>query len=63
MKSLTFAYLDTLFCTYADNFIWNISPNSECLFPSRSIFLQKNTGDTLQVKMAYALDLFGIPRD
>jgi hypothetical protein len=59
----TFAYSDTLFCTYSDNFNWNNSSNSDCLFPSRAIFSKSTQADTIHRQWAYGLDLFGIPCD
>lgn len=63
IQSKTFAYSDTLFCTYSDNFNWNYSPNADCLFPSRAIYTKSIQADTIHRQWAYGLDLFGIPCD
>lgn len=63
MQSVTFAYSDTLFYTYSDNFKWNLTEQNDCLFPSRAIFVKPLHSDTISCQWAQGLDLFGIPCD
>ena len=63
MQSVTFAYSDSLFYTYSDNFKWNLTEQEDCLFPSRAIFFKPLHTDSISWLWAQGLDLLGIPCD
>lgn len=56
-----FAYNDSLFFTYSDDFIWWKDMSFTCSFPGRSIYKMKNKKVTLY--WGDYLELFGIPCD
>lgn len=58
-----FAHTDFFYFSYSDDFLWGQnSALSNCLFPSRAIFVLKQDG-SLKSYWADGLDLFGIPCD
>jgi hypothetical protein len=56
-----FAYNDTYFLVFYDNFKWYKGGDKDCLFPTREIF--KKEGSNVKKVWTQGLDLFGIPCD
>jgi hypothetical protein len=56
-----FAYNDTYFLVFYDNFKWYERDDKDCLFPTREIF--KKEGNNVKKVWTQGLDLFGIPCD
>lgn len=62
IKSVSFAYRDSLYFAYHDDFSWNREGDIKNLYPGREVYVL-DKDKRLYMKWALSLDLFGIPCD
>jgi len=61
MRFISVASSDSLVVVYSDNFKWNYTQDSGCLFPGRYVF--EVSKESISSIWGFSLDLFGIPCD